>query len=73
MEVLEKLGGMISQNNMDQSVALFGFGAKVANHRQPSHCFPLTDDGNVKGIKVTENKLIYWLKTHGGNDHYIVK
>ena len=43
---------MISRYDLKQRVAVFGFGAKLAGHHAPSHCFPLDPDVWVKGVTV---------------------
>jgi hypothetical protein len=52
MDALDTLGAMICQYNREQEIALYGFGANWKNKKNVSHCFPLTKEVFVKGIKV---------------------
>ncbi|XP_061177290.1 copine-3-like [Saccostrea echinata] len=51
MDAMDTLGAMICQYNIEQQIALFGFGANWKNKQEVSHCFPLCEDVFVKGIK----------------------
>ncbi|KAK7483323.1 hypothetical protein BaRGS_00025490 [Batillaria attramentaria] len=47
---IELLGGVLSRYDMEQRVAVFGFGAKQPGDPTPSHCFPLHSDTWVRGV-----------------------
>ncbi|XP_048771091.2 copine-9-like [Ostrea edulis] len=51
MDAMDTLGAMICQYNIEQEIALYGFGANWKNKKNVSHCFPLTKEVFVKGIK----------------------
>ena len=59
LDVLDSFGALVSQYNIDNDVAVFGFGAKWAASDKTSYCFPITGDWEnikLKGIKVRQNQ-----------------
>lgn len=61
MDAMDTLGAMICQYNIEQEIALYGFGANWKNKKSVSHCFPLTKEVFVKGIKV---QIFLYLSYH---------
>ncbi|XP_076445812.1 copine-9-like [Babylonia areolata] len=55
LNALEAVGGVLCRYDLQQRVAVFGFGAKLSpGDPTPSHCFPLHQDVWVTGIKGVE-------------------
>ncbi|XP_041364275.1 copine-3-like [Gigantopelta aegis] len=54
LNTIESLGALIARYDVEQKVALFGFGAKTTAEGNPKTCFPILDKNSniwVKGIK----------------------
>ncbi|KAL5010525.1 hypothetical protein ScPMuIL_012830 [Solemya velum] len=53
LDAMDKMGTILSQYNMDQKIAVLGFGARLEGESEVSHCFSLTGEDNmyVKGIE----------------------
>ncbi|XP_071114486.1 copine-3-like [Haliotis cracherodii] len=58
LATIQTLGASISRYDVEQKIAVFGFGAKRTSDDNPLHCFPLRDNQSniwVSGVKgVTE-------------------